>query len=203
MSLLRSDVEIGMAPGDTRYISTNEQSTVSVVYDADTPINAIGATIAFPPGSIAIREIGLTGSAIDLWTEQPTIDQAAGEIRFSGGSVSPTGLIGPGELFSFQFAPVATGTITFTFREAQMLAHDGKGSVVDATTYELDYFVRGTQLPSPDVNADKVVNLLDFGIVSARLFGTYQHTYDLNRDGVITLADLRIVVQQFLRENGL
>lgn len=200
LSMLRSDRELGLSPDDTRYLEYGATSTVSVVFDADRPVNAIGATLAFPPEKVAVDEISLSESSLDLWTEQPTVDSAKGTITFSGGSITKDGLVGPGTLFTFSFTALATGTIVFSFNDGQMLAHDGKGTIIASETYPLSYFIRDTGAPSPDVNHDRTVNLLDFGIVSSRLFGTYKTAYDLNQDGYITLADLRILVSQFIEE---
>lgn len=193
LSFLRTGEELVLAPEAGTHLAVGEQAVIHVIADSDTPINAIGGTIALPP-HVRLLEVTTQQSLIDLWTTKPSIDEAATSISFAGGIVDQGGFVGNGIIFTFTVEALEEGEAPIVFDDAQMLAHDGRGTDVLSDTYELTFAVRGADFPPPDVNGDNKVTITDFGIVSARLFGKYESRYDLNNDGKITIGDLMIVL---------
>jgi hypothetical protein len=92
------------------------------------------------------------------------------------------------------------GKVTLAFDETSMLAHDGTGKEVDCTKGPITLHVRSADTQSPDVNADGVVNIFDFSIVSGQMFLPYTAHYDLNTDGRVDLSDVQIIISGMTRE---
>jgi len=193
LSLVRDPEEMCIIPDDNRYVEVDEEVTLYVIADADTPINVIGGTVQVPSDLLAIENVSREDSIIDLWTEEPTITNDS-EIHFSGGMVNKDGFQGDGRVLTITVRPKEQGEATVEFKDTQMLAHDGTGMEVSCGNNPIVLSIRPKSYPSPDVNGDKQVNLFDFGIVSARLFMEYERLYDLNLDGRITLSDIGIII---------
>ncbi len=192
LSFLRDPQDVCIVPDDSRYVAVGEDVTLHVMADADEPVNVIGGDVSYPPDLLVVDSISRDASIIDLWSEEPSAE--GGRIRFSGGIVSDGGFIGNAVVLTLHVRPIAPGQARLAFDDVHMLAHDGTGMEVSCSGDPLTLTIRAADLPSPDVNGDHHVNLLDFGLVSARLFLAYSSQYDLNNDGRITLADLGIVL---------
>ena len=193
LSFIRSAEEVYIVPDDSRFVAVGETVTLHIMAEADEPVNVIGATVAVPADTLTITNVSREDSIIDLWSEEPTVDDE-GRVHFSGGIVRPSGFLGSGMVLTLVVEPHSIGTATLTFDAVQMLAHDGTGMEVVSSTNPITLHIREADTPSPDVNGDNVVNIFDFGIVSSRLFRSYEETYDLNQDGKITLADIGIII---------
>jgi hypothetical protein len=193
LSLVRDSEEMCIIPDDNRFVEVGETVTLHVIANADTPINVIGGTIHIPTDFVTLDTISREDSIIDLWTEEPVLgdDQI---LRFAGGVVNKTGFLGEGKVITLVLHPTQEGEATIAFADTHMLAHDGTGMEVTCANNPIILSIRPATYPSPDVNGDKQVNIFDFGIVSARLFMTYERPYDLNLDGLITMSDLGILI---------
>jgi hypothetical protein len=193
LSFMRSPEEVCIVPEDNRFVEVGETVTLHVIADAKEPVNVIGATLLIPEESLTVETISREGSIIDLWSEEPVLSEES-RIKFSGGIVSPTGFLGNGIVLTLVVTPLAEGETSVSFEDVHMLAHDGTGKEVSCGNNPVTLSVRAAERPSPDLNNDNVVNIFDFGIISSRLFFTYNKEYDLNQDGKITLADIGIVI---------
>ena len=193
LSFMRNPDEMCLVPEDNRFVEVGETVTLHVTAEADEPVNVVGAIIGYPHELVSVEDISRESSIIDLWTEEPYIDEE-NKIHFSGGIVSDTGFLGKGTIVSIVFKPTQEGTAEIYFEESKMLAHDGTGLEVTCDNYPITLSIRAEEYPNPDVNGDKSVNLFDFGIVSARLFMVYERPYDLNLDGKITIADIGVLI---------
>ncbi len=196
LSLVRSDQAIGLVCEDTRYVEAGEYFALDVVAESARPVNAISGTVVYPMDLVSFVESGTHDTIVDLWADTPASSSAT--LAFSGGIVSPNGFTGEGSVIHLTFRAEKEGTARFTIEDGHMLAHDGAGTEVLESVRPLTVIVRPTGSPTPDVNNDRRVNLVDVGLVSSRLFGSYETIYDLNRDGKITLADLSIIFAQFV-----
>ena len=202
LSLIRDPEEICLVSEDNRFVEVGENVTIQVVANADTAINVIGASITSSSELVAIESVSRENSIIDLWTQEPEIlDDDT--LSFSGGIVSDNGFTGKGTVLSFAVTPLKEGTATVNLEEVEMLAHDGTGMKVSCNNSPITLIIRPQKYPNPDVNGDKMVNLFDFGIVSARLFMTYERSYDLNLDGKITISDIVVIIANMNDEPGL
>ena len=191
LSLIRNPEEMCIVPSDNRYVEVGEQVTLEVIADADTPINVVSATIVTPPQAITIQDISKEESVITLWSEEP-IASDDGKVHFSGGIVRDTGFLGRGLILTV--TPTEAGEANIYFEDTKMLAHDGTGMEVACSENPIVLSVRPKSFPNPDVNGDQHVNIFDFGVISARLFMSYDRSYDLNLDGKITIADIGVLI---------
>ncbi len=192
LSFIRSPYDVYLVPEDGRFVAVGEQVTLQVNLASKQPINVVSGTIAVPMDKFVVERIAYDGSIIDLWAEEPVLKD--GELRFAGGVVSPTGFTGSGTLFTLTLRPLEQGKASVLWGEAHVLAHDGQGTELTSKKSPIILSVREASAPSPDINGDAQVNLIDFGIVSSRLFLAYEAQYDLDQDGKITLADLAIII---------
>jgi hypothetical protein len=202
LSLVRSPEEMCLVPEDNRYVEVGETVTLHVMAHTDVPVNAVSGVLAVPGDLVEIESLSVHNSIIDLWTEEPSINDDT-EVSFSGGIVNTNGFVGSGVVLSVQVRPTNVGKAEFVWNDVVMLAHDGRGTEVACSRNPIVLSIREAERPTPDVNGDKQVNIFDFGIVSSRLFLEYEAAYDLNMDGRITLADLAIVITNLVDESRL
>lgn len=193
LSLVRDSEEMCIVPDDNRFVEVGETVTLHVLANADTPINVIGGNIHIPSDYVSLDEIVLKDSIIDLWTEEPKLgdDQT---LRFAGGVINESGFLGEGNVLTLVIHPTHEGEAVLTFTDTHMLAHDGTGLDVTCNNNPITLSIRPATYPTPDVNGDNRVNIFDLGIVSARLFMSYERPYDLNLDGLITISDIGVLI---------
>ncbi len=201
LSFIRDTEEMCIISEDTSFVEIGETVTLHVIANADEPVNVIGAVITAPEDLITIENISRENSVIDLWSEEPAIKDSS--IHFSGGIVNKTGFLNEGIVLTITLLPIKEGTAVINFEETHMLAHDGTGMDVSCDNSPITLTIRPRSQPSPDVNGDKHVNIFDFGIVSVRLFMTYERAYDLNMDGKITIADIGVLVSNMTTKSQL
>lgn len=197
LSFTRSADDVCILPEDNHYVEVGELVTLDLRIHADEPINVVSGVARLPLDRVSLSSLATGTSIIDLWTEEPHMDED-GSIRFSGGIVSPDGFFGEGTLARIVVMPTEVGEAVFSFEEGHLFAHDGSGSEVACGTGPTTLMVRPAAHPTPDVNGDKRVNLFDLSLVSSRMFMQYERTYDLNLDGKITVADLSIIFNTFM-----
>jgi Cohesin domain len=89
-------------------------------------INAVEASLKYDPAVLSVVSVSKTGSALTLWTTEPT--SAGGVINFGGGSPSP--ITAQSNLVSVTFKAVAAGTGGLSVTKATVTAADGKGTDV-------------------------------------------------------------------------
>jgi hypothetical protein len=75
-----------------------------------------------------------------------------------------------------------------------MLANDGLGTNILSEKNDLILHIREKGLPSPDINNDGIITLMDLNIIYFNSLRKYNPRYDLNSDGVVTISDVRIVL---------
>jgi len=195
LSLIRKPEEISIIPEDNRFVAVNETVTLHIVASADSPINVVSGAIKIPQEMITVDSIIKSDSIINLWTEEPKVDEN-GILHFSGGIINKTGFIGTDNILTLVIHPTQEGRATISFDDAHMLAHDGTGMEIDCNNKPITLSIRSESSPSPDVNGDTRVSIADFGIISARIFMDYERPYDLNLDGIITFSDLAILISE-------
>jgi hypothetical protein len=202
ISFSKNTDNICITSEDNTFVKVGKTITVDIMADADNPINVISTTVNIPKDLISVEQISKENSIIDLWSEEPKVVDDS-KIYFSGGIIDPKGFTGKGKVLSITLKPIKEGTATLSFEETKMLAHDGTGREVGCKNNPMIITIRGEDKPSPDVNGDKKVNIFDFGIVSARLFMTYEQSYDLNLDGKITITDIIILISNMHAGSGM
>lgn len=201
LSFVRDPDQVWIDPDNHSFVEVGEAVRLHITAHATEPINVVGATVAIPTDRIVVDSLSKEGSVIDLWSEEPT--QNGSTIHFSGGMLDRLGFQGTGILLTLVIHPTKPGDAVFAFHDVHMLAHDGTGREVQLDTKPITLAVRSRGASSPDVNGDNHVNILDLGLVSAKIFLGYRPLYDLNGDGKVSLADLLIIFNIMTRDSEL
>lgn len=202
LSLARSSEEVCLVPEDNRFVEVGETVTVQVLLNAQTPINVVAGTVVAPSDMVTVEGIDTTDSVVDLWTQEPTIEDGS-SVSFEGGIISENGFEGSGIVLSLVVRPTQPGKAQFLLENPQLLAHDGQGTDVACSAHPITLSIRETDYPSPDINGDKRVTISDLGLVSLRVFRTYERQYDLNLDGKISMSDLAILFSSVVEDTRL
>ena len=201
--------------GDTTQINVNVKATV--------PINAVGVTIKFPQDLIEIEGVSKEKSFLDLWTEDTSIHEGGGTIHFSGGTTMPGGLTGTSTALTITIKAKEAGEAILSFEDAQVFASDGTGTALSYKTRSITYEIpepspsivniptptTGGSIavaspsllttptpPSPDLNGDGKINLVDVSIIIMHIFGLYNPRFDLNSDGSVGVSDLSTLLSK-------
>lgn len=110
-----------------------DTTTIQVYANADgTPVTAAEAELSFNPALVDVVALSTAGSALTLWSEEPTFTADEGRIRFSGS---------PDRSFTQNNALLMSATLRFKaagehriqLTSGALLANDGKGSNIIAT----------------------------------------------------------------------
>ncbi len=184
-----------------------ERMHIEAKLRSEVAINALAASLYIPPEFFTIESISKEGSLIDLWTEETTINEASGTIRWSGGSIAEGGFVGVAPLLTITLRALRTGTTTILFDSTEIYAHDGTGQPLAHEARALPLSIEPADISqtstssasntsplSADLNNDGRVSIADASIMLVQLFSDYSARYDLNRDGAINLADFAIVL---------
>jgi hypothetical protein len=167
--------------------------SVDVTADTDTPINAVEASLSFPPEDLEVTSIDQTNSIIDLWVHQPSFLNDIGTITVDGGILRTGGFVKTGKLFTVNFLTKKAGTAKITADKVSFALADGKGTLATPKITELSYEIAAPEIKpvqSPDMNKSGSVNIIDAGLWVMDLFKPGNIRADLNGDGKINLKDL-------------
>jgi len=109
-------------------------------------VNAIEASLLFPPDKLQLISPTTGNSIITLWTSQPTFNNSLGTVRLQG--VVPGGVnASRGLVTTLRFRVRAPGNAFVKFTDAtRVLLHDGKGTDVLKDTQNAVFILR---LPPP------------------------------------------------------
>lgn len=139
--------DVVIAPATGNY-STGQTFTVAVrVAPAGASVNAVEAEMSFDSQVLNVVSVSRDGSIFTLWTTEPTFSNAAGTIRFGGGS--PTPFTAQSNLLSVTFRTVGPGTGALRVTNASVLAADGLGTDVFRTGGQASYTVAAGVPPPP------------------------------------------------------
>lgn len=184
-------------------LDVGETIRVTVRLDTETPINVVGATLAFPPDLLEVVGVDKQRSFIDLWTEDTVIRERAGEIRWSGGTTRKGGVTGTSTVITVALKAKRPGSAELSFADASVLASDGRGTSVETVTQPLALTIsyprmQGGSAPSVpqrsyDLNDDSRVNLVDVSIFMMHMAHGFEPRYDFNGDGRLGLPDLSVL----------
>jgi hypothetical protein len=190
-------------------LAVGETQTIDFDLNASVPVNSIGATLNYPKDMLEVVALSKERSFLNLWTEDTTIKEAVGEISFSGGSTRLGGVTGTSTVVTLTVRAKHEGTATLSVGHVEVYAADGKGTSLDTEDHPLSLTVTearpattggsgGTSSvavtpPSPDINGDGKVTLLDASIVMSAIGAPYDARYDFNMNGSVGLDDLSIL----------
>jgi hypothetical protein len=105
-------------------------SVAVLVSSSDQSVNAVSASVAFPPDKLQLLSLSKSGSIVNLWTQEPSFSNAGGTAHFEGVILNPGFTGSAGRVITLVFRVKATGTATLTFPSSSALANDGKGTEI-------------------------------------------------------------------------
>jgi hypothetical protein len=197
-------------PGQTIMVDTEFKMELKV--SSQIPVNAFAGVVIFDEDILQVVKIDYNTSIADLWAKEPWHNRGEGTIAFIGGSTMPGGFIGTGALLSVTFKALAVGNTSLTLRDAQILAHDGRGTDVPIQAPIDNLFTVTSSTPPglsvtsnsstisiitepvrTDLNADTKTTLADVSIFMLYL-STGDNRADVNQDGKINTSDLSLIM---------
>ena len=147
-STINSSTTLYFTPYDDRSLTLGETTQIDINVNSRVPINAVGTTIKFSPDEIDIVGISKRKSFLDLWTEETAINEETGEVHFSAGTLTKGGLMGTGTAITLTVRGKKTGDVTLYFKDVQIFANDGKGTLVANDGHPLTFAVIPKESPS-------------------------------------------------------
>lgn len=104
--------------------------TVSVMLNTGGQfVNAIEASLVFPPDKLQIVSPSLGTSIIGIWTDQPRFDNQSGLLNFQGGVPDPGVNVSQGVVATITFRVKSVGQAMVKFSDqSKVLLNDGLGS---------------------------------------------------------------------------
>ncbi len=181
---------LSLIPQETIFIAVDDTTTVDITLSTNEYINATGASFSFDDSTLAIRSLSFENSIIDLWVQKPAIEN----ISFGGGITTEEPFSGAGNIFSFTVQALQEGKTTISFVDPEILANDGMGTNLLTEKKDVTFYIRKQGLPSPDVNDDGKISLMDINIVYFNSLRKDNPRYDLNGDGKVSLGDVRLLL---------
>ena len=208
-STISKETVIFFVPHSDETLVVGETAEIDIRINASTPINAVGATVHFPQETLEVIGVSKEDSFLDLWTEETTIKETAGEVRFSGGTLTTGGVTDIATVLTLTVRAKKAGRAELVFTNAEIFAHDGTGKPVDRKTRTFVYTVLTSDIstaeakatlptespaaPHADFNDDGVTSLADISILAVQLLAPYNARYDLDQNGVLNLRDFSII----------
>ena len=162
MPAIASAADLLLTPA-TGTFPNGQQFTVKVgVNPSGQSVNAADGSITFDPKVLSVVNISKDGSAFSLWTADPTFDNSAGTISFSGGT--PSGFSSESAILTITFMPNAVAASTsLAFAKGSILAADGKGTDVykngDGASYAISAAVAAAPAAATDATTADAANL--------------------------------------------
>lgn len=113
----------------------------------DRSVNAMEATIVYPTKLLELIDVSTAGTESRFWIEQPKRDNS-GEVKVRWLILNP-GYIGKGaKIVTLSFRAKAAGQAAVAVKDFQVLANDGKGSVVRTSASGMLFNIAGKAIES-------------------------------------------------------
>jgi len=110
-------------------------------------VNSVESVLNFDPAQLSVVSVNWTGSALSIWTDEPTFSNAAGTVSFGGGN--PTPFTSTSNIMNVTFRVVAAGSATVTFGDSLVLIADGRGTDVFNNATGGTYTISAAAAPTP------------------------------------------------------
>ncbi len=188
---------------DVDTVTRDQQFFIDVSVTAHVPVNAVDLQLSYPEALLRVDSIDVGSSVITLWTEEPHTKD--GVIYLRGGTFRK-GFIGEHAVARIKVVAIESGEARVLVKNTQLVAGDGLGTEVDATSdtehNEARIFVTGAEgvitgeatiTVITDTDGDGDVDLGDISAFMAAWF-TKKNTYDFNGDGKMTFRDFSILL---------
>lgn len=206
----------------TTNLNVEEDFIIDVVVTTRVPMNALEATLRFPPDFIEVKEIVLNSPIIDIWVFEPNYSNEEGFVTFTGGTTRSGGVVGKSNIVSIVFTPKRSGKIELEFTHSLVLQHDGVGTDLEESAKGADfiikelenkesvnvvtrsssaaYEIKSTAPPSPDLDNNGNVSISDLSAFLPSLRKEYDESRDFNQDGKVNIKDVSIIMAKILSE---
>lgn len=194
--ILSSGNSLSLSTPKSIFVETNDEVQVILSLNTRTPINAVGGTVVFSPESLSVLSLNRTSSIIDLWSEEPVVSNTEGAVRFSGGIIGPhVNTNGNhGEIFTLNMQAMKEGKVLLRIKDGELLANDGSGANQISSSGILSIYIRNTGTPSPDINGDGELSLMDVNSLYLKTFRTFDTKNDLNGDDRVDWTDVKYLI---------
>ncbi len=115
-------------------LQVGQNVTLTIVTQSNEPVNAVTATLSFPPDILSVVSITKNDSAFTLWVQEPKFSNTSGTISFSG-IVPDPGVRDRALVLVVKMRANRAGTAVLRFNSAAVLANDGQGTnIITGTT---------------------------------------------------------------------
>ncbi len=212
-AIISTPVNVSLEPKEGLLV-VGETVTVSIIVEADLPVNVFKGLVAFNPEILTVSSIEYNTSIANLWAEEPWYSNGDGTIGFAGGTTNLGGFVGKGPLITITFTAKNIGEAKVVMTEMRVLQHDGLGtdaplaSPIDAlfavapveiekkTLFKDDLsgplITIIPEVPNTDLDGDGVNTMTDVSIFMTHLLSQNTRS-DFNKDGKVDLKDLSIL----------
>jgi len=138
----------------TGAVSLNQEFRVDIFLNTEgETVNAVAGSLVLPENGVKLEAISEGNSFLSFWMTKPELKEV--EISFAG--IVPGGFSGDqGLLFSLFFSAPQELAVGLTWRELQVLAHDGRGTALTVAAPPLS--LRVQDLPLVDETSLSVVD---------------------------------------------
>lgn len=133
-------------------------------------INAVDGTIGFNPSNLEVISVSKNNSILNLWVQDPTYSNVAGNINFGGVVLNPGYSGSNGNIITIAFKVKGDGKADINFKAGSVLANDGYGTNVLKTMNGASFNIGAgnIQQQSPDfLKAEAPVVVSSFDIFSS------------------------------------
>jgi len=125
------------SPNQGEFFAENTFDVSLVINTGGSAVNAIEATIKFPPDKLQV--VQLLKSIIEIWVAQPSFSNTEGTINLQGGIPNPGLNTSAGTVISITFRAKGTGVANLSIAQAKVLANDGNGTNILSSSGQGNY----------------------------------------------------------------
>lgn len=213
-SLDDAHVTLFFTPHGEGTIAPGAAVSLDVNVHALSPVNAFDVVVSYPADMIELIDINEETSFLDLWphNEKHPAKDGSAELHFTAGVFGRDGFTGTGTALTLNLRAKKAGTAEFVFKDPQIRASDGKGTLVPADARSFTYtvverapaatgsagstFTVAVPVSIPDFDGDGLVTIIDASMLLVQMFASYNPRYDLNIDGAVGVADLSVLLSK-------
>ncbi len=190
-------------------VAENDLFSIRVYAVATTPVNAVSLSIATPSEFVEVMGVDRGESVITLWTSEPKVE--GGVVTLEGGTYR-RGFVGKHLIATINLKAKKSGQATIVATDANLLAGDGRGTVVatDISKAKRSLAIGTKPADGEQVTFDAAVvivtDLDGDGAVSLSDISTFMgewirqnNRYDFNNDGVMTFKDFSILLANYFK----
>ncbi|TSC82172.1 MAG: Uncharacterized protein G01um101419_659 [Parcubacteria group bacterium Gr01-1014_19] len=126
LSLAQSGASLSLSPASGSFIVGGTFSVSIILNTAGQSVNAIEASLTFPPDKLQVVSPLIGTSVIGIWTSQPQFDNQNGTLRFQGGVPDPGLITSRGVIATITFRVKSVGTAVLKLLDSsKVLLNDG------------------------------------------------------------------------------